>query len=267
MREMKADEVKTVMMGIASEFHRLCVENGLKYYMAYGTMLGAIRHKGFIPWDDDMDFVMPKEDYDKLLSIAAGKLGEPYRLVTYRNSSYPIAYAKIEDTRTEIVETRLYHSAASRIGVNIDIFPINECSSDIKKVNHLLRKIHSIRRIIAEVYNEMPEKFVRRALRYVLRFFYQNDKSRCKWVERQLRVFESFSATGNDAYAHCGAYRSIDVVNKSIYGEPKLYDFETIQLYGVENFDDYLRSQYGEYMELPPVEKREIHSEGYFFKE
>ena len=94
-------EVHQILLGIAKEFDRICRENDIPYYMLGGTMLGAVRHKGFIPWDDDMDFGVPRPYYDRLVSVLESELLHPYRCCTYRNNQGVFApFVKIDDYRT-----------------------------------------------------------------------------------------------------------------------------------------------------------------------
>ncbi len=110
-------------------FDNVCRENGLRYYMLGGTMLGAVRHKGFIPWDDDADFGLPRDDYEALLRLPEEKFPEGFRLRHFsKESGVPYAFARLEDVNTTYVETR--RSGSGYVGgVYIDIFPLDEDSS------------------------------------------------------------------------------------------------------------------------------------------
>ena len=98
VKELTLDEMKAVELGILKKFDSICKENGLEYSLAYGTMLGAIRHKGFIPWDDDIDVFMKREDYEKLLALKYDD-GD-FEIKSYRYSkNYYFLYSKMVDKR------------------------------------------------------------------------------------------------------------------------------------------------------------------------
>ena len=125
-KELTLDEMKAIELGILKKFDSICKENGLEYSLAYGTMLGAIRHKGFIPWDDDIDVFMKREDYEKLLALKYDD-GD-FEVKSYRYSkNYYFLYSKIVDKRTSICEN---WRAEKDMGLFVDIFPLDYCNFD-----------------------------------------------------------------------------------------------------------------------------------------
>ncbi len=123
-KELTLDEMKAVELGILKKFDSICKENGLEYSLAYGTMLGAIRHKGFIPWDDDIDVFMKREDYEKLLELKYDD-GD-FEIKSYRYSkNYYFLYSKMVDKRTYICED---WRAEKDMGLFVDIFPLDYCN-------------------------------------------------------------------------------------------------------------------------------------------
>ena len=96
-RPLSADEIKEKELAILLELDRICTEHGLTYLLAYGTCLGAIRHGGFIPWDDDVDVFMPREDYEKLYTLFEQGIESPYRLVSHRDASSLYQFFKLVD--------------------------------------------------------------------------------------------------------------------------------------------------------------------------
>lgn len=123
-KELTLDEMKAVELGILKKFDSICKENGLEYSLAYGTMLGAIRHKGFIPWDDDIDVFMKREDYEKLLKLKYDD-GD-FEIKSYRYSkNYYFLYSKMVDKRTYICED---WRAEKDMGLFVDIFPLDYCN-------------------------------------------------------------------------------------------------------------------------------------------
>lgn len=113
-----------VMLEILVEIHRICVENDITYWLEAGTLLGAIRHKGFIPWDDDCDVSMPRKDYERFLQIAQEKLPETMFLQTKEtDKEYPLPWAKIRKNGTLLIETGETGEEKYHHGIFVDIFP------------------------------------------------------------------------------------------------------------------------------------------------
>src|SRR5574344_2038504 len=120
MEKIDIDECHQILLDVAKDFHKICVKNGIPYYMLGGTMLGAIRHKGFIPWDDDMDFGIPREYYKTFINIAEQELKPQFLLKSRFNTSYiKLDVLKLEDTRT-VIEEKDCDLATEKIEVNID---------------------------------------------------------------------------------------------------------------------------------------------------
>ncbi len=120
---------KQLLLQLLDKFVEVCVQNNLKYYLAYGTVLGAIRHKGIIPWDDDIDIQMPREDYLKLQQLPKSVFGDEFQLSTWSNTpNYPYDFLKLEKLNTTLIE-RLTKKVYIG-GVYIDIFPLDGLASD-----------------------------------------------------------------------------------------------------------------------------------------
>ena len=242
-------------------YHKICQENNLVYYVIGGTMLGAVRHKGFIPWDDDIDVGMPRPDYEKFcqLSSALNENGK-YRieyLPEKKDFVYP--YCKIYDTETTLIENTRYKT---KRGIYIDVFPIDGAGNTLDegesifktinfRLNLLLTRVCAIRK---------GRSFYKNAAVLICRcvpdFIYSN----CKLIEAITRYSKKKDYTSSDYVANfVGNWGKKEIVKKEWMGEPRLYQFENINIYGVSNYDKYLTRLYGDYMKLPPREKRESH--------
>lgn len=123
-KKLSLDQVKETALQLLIYVDRICEENDLKYSLYYGTLLGAVRHKGFIPWDDDIDIVMLRPDYDKLLSILAKD--ETYLLLDQSTRpDYRYTFAKLVDSNTYLESTQFYSGEDPELGVFLDIFPLD----------------------------------------------------------------------------------------------------------------------------------------------
>ena len=140
MTQLEARQVKAVELDILTELDRVCREHQLSYALAYGTLIGAMRHSGFIPWDDDIDVYMPRDDYEKLYDLwKQGGLGEHYSLVSYRDRTSINSYCKLVDTRTRAVESFLDESAGN-LGLWVDIFPLERVDITDPAVHRAARR-------------------------------------------------------------------------------------------------------------------------------
>ena len=104
MRQITLRECQLEILNIGKIFHEICVKNGIPYYIIGGTQLGAVRHKGFIPWDDDVDFGVPRKYYDNLVPVLEKELDPIYRVLTYKNVSEPFDFMKVENTTTLFID-------------------------------------------------------------------------------------------------------------------------------------------------------------------
>ncbi len=137
-------DLQKAILNIALEFKRICVKHGLKYSLAYGTLIGAVRHKGFIPWDDDIDFLMPREDYEKFIELCKTELNPRFALRSLAESDYIYHFIKIDDTTTTLKEH--YNKDKNyKGGVYIDIFPIDVAPQSKFKRAMFLRKVKYLR--------------------------------------------------------------------------------------------------------------------------
>ena len=255
-----------VDMDIVKQVVSICDAHGLKYYMLGGTMLGAIRHKGFIPWDDDIDLGMPREDYETFLEIAEKELPDYFRVVNYRNDpNYQYYITRVQDTQTRVVEERIGNDSKYTCA-SIDIFPIDGTPN-----NPIARKIYFFRvlyhrALMSLCYKDSIDRKRKRSAKEKLLLWVMERipveklttpyKQKCK-IDKLLRSqkVEGAKYIGNIM----GAYRTREIVPADFYGEGAYYPFEDMQLRGMAKADAYLTFTYGDYMQLPPEDQRKTH--------
>ena len=192
MKELSLEEIKQVELEILHYIDKVCKENGITYYLDCGTLLGAVRHQGFIPWDDDIDILVPRKDYEKLFGIL--KDDNCYKMIWYKNSpNYPLPYAKVCDCST-ITEEREDQKVKTNYGVFVDIFPLdNYPDSKIVREMYILRlkmnrllwayaayphKNNSIRNVVCNVLvrYKKPQYYAERINKIVSKYGRHNTK-------------------------------------------------------------------------------------------
>ena len=266
MSNTNMDLLHQVDMDIAKEVLRICEKHGLTYYMLGGTMLGAIRHKGFIPWDDDIDLGMPRDDYERFLEIAPQELASHLKLVNYRTDpNYMYYITRILDTDTTVIEERIGNDN-KYTHASIDIFPIDGTPN-----NPIARKIYFFRvmyhrALMSLCYKDSIDRKRKRSKKEQLLLWVMEHipvdklttpyKQKCK-IDKLLRKqkIQGSKYIGNIM----GAYRTREIVPAQYYGEGAMYPFEDMQMRGLAMYDEYLTYTYGDYMQLPPEDSRKTH--------
>ncbi len=264
MKTIDINECHAILLDLAKELHRLCVKHNIPCIMIGGTMLGAIRHKGFIPWDDDMDFGIPRKYLKKFISVAEKELNPIYRLKSRFNSNLIyLDVLKLEDSRT-IIEEKHNELATGKIGINIDIFPLDYGNGSHSFFSRNSFIFNMIRLVTFEYSNDSNIPFPKnllvrlaKILRLVSPDFLSN------YVEKNNKRYDN----GNFLTNYYGLYKFKEIVPKELWGTPRLYKFENTEFLGAENYDAYLTHFYKNYMELPPENKRHTHLENAYWKE
>lgn len=246
------EELHDILLDMAKDFHQICVEEHIPYYMVGGTMLGAVRHKGFIPWDDDMDVGVPREYFDAVIKALRQKLPSYYGVYDKTNGITDAGFVKICDKRT--VQTPYWNPNPDRkFGINIDIFPIDRLTHLWKrKLVTFLMRLHGYNVFDA---NERP--LGKRMIAYMVKTLFCCFKRSVfiDFIEKHLIETQGELLTNT-----FGTYNwEKETMPESYFGIPQLLDFEDTKLYAVAKPHEYLEHMFGDYMKLPPEEKRHIH--------
>lgn len=259
MKELSLKDQHILLLGIAKEFDKVCRDSRIPYYMLGGTMLGAIRHKGFIPWDDDMDFGVPRPYYERLISALEEQLPVRYRCCTYDNSRniiYP--FIKIEDTHTKCHNGQYQGTIDDYLGINIDVFPLDYCELSDREIKRLIWLNDKYGRVFTGSASGSALKLV---LKRFIRLCIPFSQDQCyRYIEKKMLSIHNGNYIGN----LLGHWEEKEIVPQQWYGLGFYYDFEGLQLMGLKEYDKYLTRMYGDYMRLPPMEKRVCHADGVF---
>lgn len=248
-------QLQEKLLDMLAWFDNYCHENNITYYVAGGTLLGAVRHSGFIPWDDDIDIIIPRNDYEKLIRTFDSR-GSKYELESPYSGTkdFLFSYSKLYDSSTTLTENTKLQCTR---GVYIDLFPLDGIGNEdweksyakFDRLNMLLMtRTCSIRKGRGFFKNLSVI-----LMRIVPNFMLDNKKLAIKVDKTASKVsYESSIYVGN----LMGSYRIREVMKKDIIGEPTRYKFENIYVNGPEKHDEYLTHIYGDWRQLPPEDKR-----------
>lgn len=248
MEELKLSEVKEIQLSILDHFDKYCKANSINYSLVGGSLIGAIRHSGFIPWDDDIDVMMTRDNYQKLLSTYQH---EKYKLLTpYTDSSYPYPFAKMIDTETLMIEEM--EEAYPSMGVYIDIFPFDERPPKANFLNIiLLKKIQTIKTLANSKDRKLSRQLLLKLLRIMLRPISINTVSRI--IDRKSQKWNNL----NLDYSILVWANDLNVIfTKKEMEETKDCSFESLHCLITKHYDSVLTKRFGDYMKLPPESER-----------
>ena len=255
MKQLSGKEIKEIQLEILKSIHNFCSERNIRYSLAYGTLLGAVRHKGYIPWDDDVDIMMPRPDYERFIKEYPD-FNNHYMVQTYINDeSYYLAFAKVYDNRTEQI------IFPTKTGVFVDVFPIDGIPENIAERDIYIKSKLTLvfKNILYTCKNNVfrPGNKIFNTIKYIVkRIMYPSRKQAIIKLNKlwNSNLFDSSKYAGVivdvDALEHRGQ------VEREIFEKYITASFEGVEFKIIENYDIFLSSQYGDYMQLPPEEER-----------
>lgn len=254
--ELNKADLREVQLSVLADFDRLCRAHGLVYYLAFGTLLGAVRHGGYIPWDDDIDVMMPRADYDRLTEVFPASAPSHLSLGNSdTRADWPFPWAKVGDDRTELIEP-LQDPLA--LGVNLDVFPLDALPS-----NRLIGAVHSaaleLLRWAGELHYIAPERG--RGWHSALAISVAKPLIRLlpasTLMAAMTRVVRSGRLPADRVGVRVGSFDWS--VEASALGTPSELPFEHLMLPAPANPDAVLTEVYGDYRDLPPEAERVSH--------
>ena len=262
------NETQRYIMQVLNSIVGILDEMEIPYYMQGGTMLGAIRHQGFIPWDDDVDLGIPREAYERLLKEVAEKLPDNLELRTYEDETdHHYYFARIVDTRYQI---RRMGSLEERLeNVWVDLFPLDGMpNGSIARTWHKIRLTLVRLKYHLSCFEKVNIKRPGRPLieRMIIRIAMVTRVGKWFNTRRQLdrmdALLKKYPPSQSDWLVNFmgqTSYRFNELFKKEVYGQKNLYPFEDLQLVGPERYDEYLKSLYGDYMTPPKEADRNAH--------
>lgn len=259
-------EIQQMELGIMEYIHETCQKIGVKYFLAYGSLIGAVRHKGFIPWDDDMDICMLREDYEKLQDYLIANPDERYEVMSYKNNlNYVYPFMKVQDNQTYLLEEDV--RIDSNMGIYVDIFPVDGYEDDSvfkDKMTRLIKK----RQLSCYTFKGITntKSLLNSLIRYisVIVFYFTNTNKYIRGIDElaQSRKVDDYELVDYLIYKD---------MNKPVWKREWLKQtitgvFEGKEFMIPKNYHEILTSDYGDYMQLPPVELRFSHHDFQLWK-
>lgn len=251
MLRLTTDECKKISLDILIDVANFCEKNKITYFLACGTLLGAIRHKGYIPWDDDIDIMMPRPDYNRFINEYNGK----YRISKPNEGRF--YYTKVYDNNTVKYEEDVDKKKYKPIGVDIDIFPLDGIVNDKKIIEKLYRKACFLEMILR--LSNQPIFYRKNPLKAIPRIVARMIGSRkiIKLIEKNAQTYDYDTSSyvirmRRSTNGFTGAHK------KEIYD--KTYaEFENHTFAIPKGYDEWLKTFYGDYMKLPQENDRKVH--------
>lgn len=259
MQELTLQEIKQIELEILKTFHAFCEENNIRYFISHGTLLGTIRYKGFIPWDDDVDVLVPRADYEKLLSLF--KDSEQYRLLHFeKDERFLFPYAKLCDMTTLKVENG--KEAELHLGLDMDIFPLDAWDNDKEKAQKESKHQKKAMFRLGLTKLDKPDSLhpVKRFIKGILMILAKMKGSkhyvRKLMKEARKHPYEGATYLGGKAW---NVYGFRDILPAEVFDHPIEVEFEGHTFRAPVGYDAFLSSLYGNYLPEPPPEKRKTH--------
>lgn len=265
MRELSIKEIQKIEFDILIEIDNICRKNNLRYTLSNGTLLGAVRHKGFIPWDNDADIRMPRPDYNKFVDYCMNNETKfkLYNVLTDKKCYVPFSRMYDEDT------VYVRRSKKYSFGAFVDLFPIDGIGKDNNLLN--LKNINLQKSILYFNQFDFPPISNKKKLKtniFHFIYFCQCKILGAKEICKKFYDNVSFTTYEESHYVTNLSSRNYDkqIYTKSMYEELIEIEFEGYKFYCVKDYDLYLKTEYGDYMVLPPIEKRGDHHKFKIYK-
>lgn len=264
MREISLDYVKKLSFDVLNEIHNICESNGITYSLTGGTLLGAVRHKGFIPWDDDIDITMPRDEYNKFLKyVAENHTG--FKLISYETESYNYPYlcAKACYPGTVLIENGVEENSIE-LGVYVDIFPVDGVGNNFFRAKLKCKKAEILNglRITANWKKYQKSSRSGKSFGIVRYFCYLTSKLiGKKRISKMLqKCIHKHSISESKFSARLGSnLKNSCILPTEFYYNTVLIEFEGKSFRAFSNYNKYLSIFFGDYMTLPSPEMRVRH--------
>lgn len=274
MKEITIEELRRIQISMLRYIDEICTKNNLKYFLLGGTLIGAIRHKGYIPWDDDIDICMPIDDYMKLIKIVNESNDPNYIILNpYEHKDYYYSFAKMVNLNTVLIEDN--YNRIKNMGVFLDIFPIYNMPENKKELEKFYKKFIKLEKVFFRNYgyekyyytNNIVKKYLKMIIYFPEHIFLK--KKIYNKLQETLKLMNKYKDVETNLIGNIAPPCSIEfVMRKEIYSSSVDVDFEGLKVKAPIGYDEHLKKTFGDYMKLPPKEEQIAkHNFKAYFKE
>lgn len=249
-KEIDIKELREIQLGILDKIHAFCMERDIRYSLGGGTLLGAVRHKGYIPWDDDVDIMLPRPDYNRFLKEFDGQYPHLRIQNAFTDPEYHLPFTKIIDDRTVLVERISEDEIYLESGVFIDVFPVDGLPAE-QDLGRFCRILLNWKRAV----NYTCPKAMVPGKHQFLKFLYSLVISHERALEHREKFMSSIDfETSEFAGAISGRYWKKEHMPSDTFRKYSDICFENRLYRCISDYDSYLTKHYGDYMKLPPAD-------------
>ncbi|MCQ2815118.1 MAG: LicD family protein [Bacilli bacterium] len=256
MEKLNLQQKQQLLLNLLIEFDKICKINNINYSLTYGTLIGAARHKGFIPWDDDIDVMMTRENFNKFIALKNSFSNTSYQIVDNKQENYNYIFAKFVDKTTKLVLLK-EERYPTNLGLYIDIFPFDYVADTKEEAYKIVKRNRfKLSLLVAAQWKKYflnkSYNFKRQLIRlffYILSRFVNSKKIICK-IEKNMKKEETKYC------CNFGSFNTKAIFETSLFNNLDFLVFENHKFPVIKNYDYFLSTIYGDYKKLPPEDKR-----------
>lgn len=261
-KDLSIDDLRKIQLGILKYLSEFCEKYGIKYYLFYGSLLGAVRHEGYIPWDDDIDIAIFREDYEKFFATFNKEGNKQYKAISIEtDSEYYLPMGKVIDLQTILIEDI---RGGKELGVYVDVFPIDYLPNDMAVRERLIKKLLLMKKLLLYKQGIWSAKrsFIKNILYLIVQFLSLPISN--NYLCKKINFYASQKSNREETSILCGDLVSdIDsdreIWHAEFFKDTMYVKFENMNMPAPAEYDAILRTTYGDYMELPPKEEQKSH--------